>query len=191
MPVILPSLPDPSPPLIAGEQLRQQAIDPDQATGNPAVMGGAVLVNPLASVIQDEDALPPMNSYCEVGRLGARRMKNGVLQQRANAGISTPCGAWISNDWSPLLIGRVGGYERLTLTGVSRDSTGAALGGCTVKVFSTINDVKLFETVSNGSGSWSIDVGANPGPFYFVEYKAGTPDLAGTSLNTNVPTKSN
>jgi hypothetical protein len=193
MPVLRYILQDPTDVVLQGEQLRQSVLDPNNL---PAFAVGMMMGNPTLSgfpeVLQDEDAFPPMNSYCEVGMISVRRMKNGVLQQRANAGISTPCGAWASNDWSPLLLNSVGGYERLSLAGVSRDGTGAALDACTVKVFRTVNDTKAFETVSDGSGNWAVaDVGVEPGPFYYVEYKAGTPDVAGTSLNTNVPTKTN
>lgn len=188
MPIIRYIPQDPTDMVLAGEQLRQAVLDPDDIGFMVAPMlAGAPIIDPLFAVIQDEDAFRPMNSYCEVGRLSVRRSKNGVLQYRANAGIATPCGAWVSNDWSPLLRKTVGGYARYSLSGVSRDSAGAALGGCTVKVFLTGNDTKQFETVSDGSGNWSIDVGANPGPFYYVEYKIGSPDQAGTSINTNVP----
>lgn len=187
MPIILPAIPDPSPPIIAGEQLRVAVTDQDQGVVVGPMLQGAPLIDPLVSIVANEDNPYPMEQLCEVGRLSVRRMKNGVLQYRANAGIATPCGAWVTNDWSPLLLSRVGGYARYSLSGVSRDSAGAALGGCTVKVFLTGNDTKQFETVSDGSGNWSIDVGANPGPFYYVEYKVGSPDRAGTSINTNVP----
>jgi hypothetical protein len=193
MPVIRYIPQDPTDLVLQGEQLRQAVLDPnnipDFAIG---VMMGNPTLSGLGNIVTDEDALPPMNSYCEIGMLSVRRQKNGVMQQRANAGISTPCGAWVSNDWSPLLRNTVGGYERLSLAGVSRDSAGAALATCTVKIFRTVNDTKAFETTSDGSGNWSIpDVGVEPGPFYYVEYKTGSPDRAGTSLNTNLPAKAN
>jgi hypothetical protein len=192
MPVIRQTLSDPTDIVLQGEQLRQSVIDPSFGLAVDPMLQGAPLVDALYGVLQDEDAFPPMNSYTEIGQLGVRRGKNGVLLPRANAGIATPCGAWITNDWSPLLRNTAGGYERLSLSGVSRDSVGATLGACTVKVFRTVNDTKAFETVSDGSGNWAVaDVGVEPGPFYYVEYKAGSPDVAGTSLNTNVPTKTN
>jgi hypothetical protein len=73
------------------------------------------------------------------------------------------------------------------LAGVSRDNAGAILGNCTVKVFRTADDVKVAETVSNATtGAWSVPMMPG-GPFYYVEYKIGAPDRAGTSINTNVP----
>ena len=73
-----------------------------------------------------------------------------------------------------------------TLAGVSRDSTGAPLGLCTVKVFRTADDTKAAQTVSDASGNWSMTLNLS-GPFYLVEYKSGAPDVAGTSVNTLVP----
>lgn len=72
------------------------------------------------------------------------------------------------------------------LTGVSRDSAGAQLGFCTVKVFQTANDEKVAEVVSDATGNWSVEM-LRQGPFYLVEYLIGSPDRAGTSLNTLVP----
>jgi hypothetical protein len=191
MPVIRYVPQDPTDMVLQGEQLRQSILDPnnipDYAIG---VMQGNPTLNGLGSLVTDEDEFTPMNSYCEIGMLSVRRAKNGLMQCRANAGISTPCGAWISNDWSPLLRNTVGGHEQYFLSGVSRDSNGSALANCTVKIFRTINDTKMWELTSAADGTWSIQV-SEPGPFYYVEYKVGPPDLAGTSLNTNVPSKVN
>jgi hypothetical protein len=79
---------------------------------------------------------------------------------------------------------------RSSLVGVSRDGTGAILGLCTVRIFRTADDVKVAETVSDASGNWSVPM-MPPGPYYYVEYRVGSPDKAGTSLNTNLPTITN
>jgi hypothetical protein len=141
-------------------------------------------------VLDEEDYFPPMQQdFAFTLAANVSDASNGLVL--ANAGIACQGGAWL-----PVLGGeciaqtmkaRPGAWTRYSLTGVSRDSNGAALGACSVKVFLTGNDTKQFETVSDASGNWSIDVGANPGPFYLVEYKVGSPDRAGTSLNTNVP----
>jgi hypothetical protein len=83
---------------------------------------------------------------------------------------------------------RVLGYSNNRITGVSRDATGAALGGCTVNVFQTFNNVLVGSTVSDGSGNWTV-YPDQAGPYYFVEYKAGSPDVFGTSPNTNTATQ--
>ena len=72
-----------------------------------------------------------------------------------------------------------------TISGVTRDSAGAALGACIVQLFRTPSDSAAQEIISDASGNFSFD---NPGsgPFYIVAYKAGAPDLAGTTVNTIV-----
>lgn len=69
------------------------------------------------------------------------------------------------------------------IVGVTRDSTGVALGGCTVQMFRSTDDAYMGETVSDGSGNYTL---TSPGNFnlYLVAYKTGAPDLAGTTVNT-------
>lgn len=72
--------------------------------------------------------------------------------------------------------------KTFTITGVTRDNTGAALGGVTVDLMLTANDQRVDTQVSDGSGNYSF--GASGGPYYIVAYKAGVPDVAGTTVNT-------
>ena len=71
------------------------------------------------------------------------------------------------------------------ITGVSRDSTGAPLGNCDLDLYITHVDVLAAQTTSDASGNFTF---ANPGsgPFYIVAYKTGSPDVAGTTVNTLV-----
>jgi hypothetical protein len=69
--------------------------------------------------------------------------------------------------------------------GISRDSTGAALGNCVVKLYRTWDDVMINQTVSDGSGNFSL-YALTSGPYYVVAYLPGSPDVAGTTLNTLV-----
>lgn len=73
-----------------------------------------------------------------------------------------------------------------TLTGISKDSAGVALGTCQILVFTTADKRLVVETVSDASGNWSVPLYIS-GPFFTVEYKVGSPDVAGTSVNTLVP----
>lgn len=72
-----------------------------------------------------------------------------------------------------------------TITGVSRDSAGLPLGNCVTKLFRTWDDVMISQTVSDGSGNFTL-FAPSSGPYYIVWYKAGSPDVAGTSVNTLV-----
>jgi hypothetical protein len=77
-------------------------------------------------------------------------------------------------------------FRTWSITGVTRDNAGNALGGCTVKRFRTTDDVLMSSTTSDGSGNFTL-----PGGFassYLVAYKAGSPDVAGVTVNTIVHT---
>ncbi len=70
------------------------------------------------------------------------------------------------------------------ITGVTRDSAGAALGNCDVHLFLTDGDTEVDQTISDGSGNFSFRIGNNASRYYLVAYLIGSPDRAGTSLNT-------
>lgn len=79
-----------------------------------------------------------------------------------------------------------GGRLNMTLSGTSRDASGAPLAACRVLIFRTEDNSFVGETASDASGAWSVSM-MKGGPFFLVEYKAGAPDVAGTSANTLVP----
>lgn len=72
------------------------------------------------------------------------------------------------------------------LSGQTQNSTGVALGGCVVQLFRTVDDAIHAETTSDGSGNYTF-LPSITGPFYVVAYKAGAPDVMGTTVNTLVP----
>jgi hypothetical protein len=80
----------------------------------------------------------------------------------------------------------VGGRLNQTLSGQTLDSTGAVLAGVSVMIFRTENKSFVGETVSDGAGQWTISMNLG-GPFFAVSYKAGAPDVAGTTVNTLIP----
>src|SRR4051812_16659930 len=74
---------------------------------------------------------------------------------------------------------------KLLISGITRNSAGAVLGSCTVKLFCTLDDL-LMETVTSdpSTGVYQFSpVGASV-QFYVVAYKAGSPDVAETTVNT-------
>jgi hypothetical protein len=75
--------------------------------------------------------------------------------------------------------------KTLVVSGVTRDNTGAPLGGCTVKLYDTPTDTVLAQTVSDGSGNYAFNLSLY-GPFYCVAYLPGSPDVAGTTIDTLV-----
>lgn len=74
----------------------------------------------------------------------------------------------------------------VTITGITKDSAGAALAACQVQLFRTVDDAFVQEVTSDGAGAYVLTPTVS-GPFYIVAYKAGSPDVAGTTLNTLIP----
>jgi hypothetical protein len=71
----------------------------------------------------------------------------------------------------------------LRIFGLTKDSTGAVLGNCAVHLFDTATDAEIEQTTSDASGNYSFRY-ASTKPFYVVAYLAGSPDVAGTTVNT-------
>lgn len=73
------------------------------------------------------------------------------------------------------------------ISGVTRDSAGNPLGGCSVQVFETVSNLFRGATISDGSGNYQIEVSGDLGITFRVDaYLAGSPDKAGTSVNSIV-----
>ena len=72
--------------------------------------------------------------------------------------------------------------RNFTITDVTKDSAGAALGNCVVKLFRTADDVLEQSTTSDASGNYSFAVDKTK-QYYCVAYKNGTP-VFGTTANT-------
>lgn len=74
----------------------------------------------------------------------------------------------------------------LRISGVTRDSGGAALAACTVKLYRTFDDLLIYTTISDGSGNYTFDGVQQGFTYYVVAYLVGSPDTAGTTMNTLV-----
>lgn len=72
---------------------------------------------------------------------------------------------------------------KFSITGTTKDSTGAALASCALELFRTTDDTPQIRSISDGSGAYSFSVGQGQ-TYYIVAYKAGSPDVAGTTVNT-------
>lgn len=72
-----------------------------------------------------------------------------------------------------------------SITGVTKDSAGAALGACGIKLFRTTDDSLVSQTVSDANGNYVIPA-SNALQHYVVSYKSGAPDVAGGTVNTLV-----
>jgi hypothetical protein len=77
--------------------------------------------------------------------------------------------------------------ERHLIPGVTRDAGGNPLGNCVVECFQTSTNTLIDRTVSDANGNFTISATTAPygGLTYFlVAYKPGSPDVAGTTVNT-------
>ena len=75
-------------------------------------------------------------------------------------------------------------FRAWSLSGQTLDASSAALPGCVVDLFVTQSDTRVGTTISDGSANFTIPVGFNSANFYMVAYKPGSPDVAGTTVNT-------
>ena len=99
--------------------------------------------------------------------------------------------------------------KNYTISGQTLDGSGAPLAGCAVHLLYTdivgnnlfaasggvladlgdTSDIEVAETVSDAGGNYSFYVdapGAAPSAYFIVAYLPGSPDVAGTTLNTLV-----
>ena len=72
----------------------------------------------------------------------------------------------------------------LYITGFTLTGAGVALAGCTLKLYNVVTGMREQVFTSDGSGMFTSDP-VKPGVLYNIDaYLAGTPDLAGTTVNT-------
>jgi hypothetical protein len=77
--------------------------------------------------------------------------------------------------------------QRWLITGITRDSSGAVLGNCQVVLFKTIDNMPCCITTSDANGYYEFSIDGNTQARFAVSYKTGSPDVAGTTVNTLVP----
>ncbi len=71
------------------------------------------------------------------------------------------------------------------ITGTTKDANGVALGNCVVHLMNTADDRLLRQTTSDANGLFEFREGGQPpNAYYLVAYLAGSPDVAGTTVNT-------
>lgn len=73
--------------------------------------------------------------------------------------------------------------SRLGIVGITRDRYGTPLAGCTVRVFRSSDGALVNETVSDANGAFIGNV-YDGSTYFLVTYKAGVPDVFGTTVNT-------
>jgi hypothetical protein len=79
-----------------------------------------------------------------------------------------------------------GGQQQKKLIGVTRDNTGAVLGSCVIQGIRTSDDAFDNQMTSDSAGYFEFCCKFTTA-YYLVAYKAGSPDVAGTTVNTLIP----
>lgn len=70
------------------------------------------------------------------------------------------------------------------ITGIARTASGAALAGATISLFRTSDHAYIGQTTSAGDGRYTFTVPDATTQYFAVAYKAGSPDVMGTTVNT-------
>ena len=76
----------------------------------------------------------------------------------------------------------------LRIFGITKDSSGVPLGNCVVHLFRTSDDLEMDQGVSDGVGNYEFRGVSPAATYYVVAYKVGSPDVAGTTVNTLIGT---
>jgi len=71
--------------------------------------------------------------------------------------------------------------QAFAISGITRDNTGIALAGCEVKLFTSVDNKFIAETISDVSGAFSFP--ATAGPYFCVAW-GPTGAVAGVTLDT-------
>lgn len=126
---------------------------------------------------------------CGWGGKAASHFRGALTMERNNLGMQDEdpqvLGQSYRGQIGTVILRSMGVSVNRTITGVTRDSSGVAVGNCLLDLYITGVDTLSQNGVSDASGNFTF---FNPGsgPFYIVAYKVGAPDIAGTTVNTLV-----
>ena len=112
--------------------------------------------------------------------------RTGIRREDATSGPAGIASSGVMTHGGPYFNSQAQKFRRnWVISGVTKDSGGAILGSCTVDLFLTQGDTWAKSTVSDATtGAYSFLVSGNGNDYYCVAYKAGSPDVAGTTVNT-------
>lgn len=81
----------------------------------------------------------------------------------------------------------LGGSSAKKIIGTTLDQNGDPLGNCVVQGFLTSDDTYVGQTISDTAGYYELTTLYPGQAHYLVAYKSGSPDVAGTTVNTLIP----
>jgi len=95
---------------------------------------------------------------------------------------------WGAARWSPWQKAARGVQTLKYIMGRTVNANGVALGGATIEAFLTGNNMFVRATLSDSNGNYEVGTEYPGNTHYLVAYYPGAPDMAGTTVNTLVPT---
>lgn len=98
-------------------------------------------------------------------------------------------GLEVGNGYEPFSCDGEGTQTVNFLRGTTKDSGGSAVANAIVQGFVTSTDTYVGEVTSGTDGTYTLGTqNLKTTAHYLVAYKAGSPDIAGTTVNTLLPT---
>lgn len=126
-----------------------------------------------------------------VAKLGAIRMsvdgvgKLEIRRTDAVDGVAGIAGSGVKTHNGPNFNSQSQQFrQRWVISGTTKDSAGSSLGNVELSFFYSEGDLLKGKTTSDAAGAYAMDVGCNSSKFYIVAYKPGSPDVAGTTVDT-------
>lgn len=190
MPILLDPIPDPPTPVVVGLNLFDSIVK--QASATAVLLPGMFPQTGLPTIdvpgsLRD---MTPMLGEFPGAPSDILRGNNAPADGNV---ICSPCGEIfeVRGVQGMLPAAPISPNIRFQMTGVTKDSTGVALGNCRVVVLETgrlLTDAipVVAEGMSDGSGNYSIIVPMNTG-YQVIAYKPGSPDVAGVTVNNAAP----
>lgn len=93
----------------------------------------------------------------------------------------------VRGSYEPWSLGLSGKNRPYFLRGTVKDSVGNVVGGAIVQAFVTSTDAFVAQGATTGTGTFEVPVPSTVS-HYLVGYSTGSPDRAGSTVNTLTPT---
>lgn len=102
--------------------------------------------------------------------------------------IFQQCLGQYNGDYEPISCDSPGTASRKFIMGTCKDISSVPVSGAIVQGFRTVDDVYVGEITADSNGKYEFGTPHVGLQHYLVAYRAGSPDIAGTTVNTLVPT---
>jgi hypothetical protein len=94
-------------------------------------------------------------------------------------------GIEVGHGFEPFTVDGPGNQSKRFIKGITKDAGGTPVANAIVQGFVTSTDAYVGEVTSGADGTYTLGTETVAGvAHYLVAYKAGSPDIAGTTVNT-------